>query len=217
MLLLKNFSLYEPWEISLVKVSFNLEVHSFINDFLLIFSMILDKDFNGIIEELHAADERRELLIQLSRDIIRESKVVIYSLQRGEKTSLEKIESLIEQLERESATGIENTAVQEYVEAACFYYFIHEKRIPNKEELKVDTENYLMGLCDLTGELLRKAVKDVIQKNYGGAREITALVEEIYGKFLLLDLRNGTLRQKSDSIKWNLQKLEQLLLDISGK
>lgn len=179
--------------------------------------MLLDKDFNGIIEELHAADERRELLIRLSRDIIRESKVVIYALQRGEKTSLEKIESLMGQLEMESATGIENTAVQEYVEAACFYYFIHEKRIPNKEELHVDTENYLMGLCDLTGELLRKAVKDVIQKNYAGAREITALVEEIYGKFLLLDLRNGTLRQKSDSIKWNLQKLEQLLLDISGK
>lgn len=111
--------------------------------------MLLDKDFNGIIEELHAADERRELLIRLSRDIIRESKVVIYALQRGEKTSLEKIESLMGQLEMESATGIENTAVQEYVEAACFYYFIHEKRIPNKEELHVDTENYLMGFVFL--------------------------------------------------------------------
>jgi predicted translin family RNA/ssDNA-binding protein len=81
--------------------------------------------------------------------------------------------------------------------------------------LGVETEAYLLGLCDLTGELVRKAVKDVIDGKYDSAEEITKLVEEIYGEFLKFDLRNGNLRQKSDSIKWNLQKLEQLLLDIN--
>jgi len=173
------------------------------------------EDFKGIIKELKEADARRETLIQLSRDIIRESKLIIYALQRDDKTDLKRIQSLMKQLKKESATGIEDTAVQEYVEAACFYHYIHHKKIPNKKELEVDTENYLMGLCDLTGELMRKAVKDVIDGKHDSARQITKVVEEIYGAFLQLDLRNGALRQKADSIKWNLQKLEHLMLDIS--
>lgn len=179
--------------------------------------MIDKASFKIIIKELKDADDRREKVIQLSRDIIKESKLVIYALQRDEKTDLKRIQSLVKDLKRESETGIEDTAMQEYVEAACFYYFIHDKKIPTYTELGVDISAYLMGLCDLTGELLRKAVKDVIECNYDEAKNITQLVEEIYGLFLQLDLRNGSLRQKADSIKWNLQKLEHLLLDIPRK
>lgn len=179
--------------------------------------MLDRKEFNEIIKDLKDADDRREVLIQVSRDIIKESKLIIYSLQRGEKVDIKKIKTLMKNLKSESKTGIEDTAVQEYVEALCFYHFVNDKKIPTRKELDVDTENYLMGLCDLTGELMRKAVKDVIDKKYDSAKEITKLVEDIYGEFLKFDLRNGNLRQKSDSIKWNLQKLEQLILEISKK
>lgn len=179
--------------------------------------MLNPADFKELMHEMKEADARREKLIQLSRDIIRESKLIIYALQRDEKSDIKKIQGLFKQLRKESATGIEDTAVQEYVEALCFYRYVHDTKIPSRQELGVDTENYLMGLCDLTGELVRKAVKDVIEKRYESARAITMLVEEIYGAFLQLDLRNGPLRQKSDSIKWNLQKLEHLMLDIARK
>ena len=168
-----------------------------------------------IVKQLKDADVRREKVIQLSRDIIKESKLVIYGLQRSDSVDLKKIQRMVKELKRESQTGIEDTAMQEYVEAACFYYYLKDKKIPGYRELGVDVDSYLMGLCDLTGELLRMAVKDVIEKKYERAREITAFVEEIYGLFLQLDLRNGPIRQKADSIKWNLQKLEHLLLDIS--
>ena len=179
--------------------------------------MIDKSSFQTIIRELKEADDRRENVIQLSREIIKESKLIIYALQRSEKTDLKKIEKLVKDLKRESETGIEDTAIQEYVEASCFYHFLQNKKIPNYTELGVDINSYLMGLCDLTGELLRKAVKDVIEHKYESARDISMVVEEIYGLFLQLDLRNGPLRQKSDSIKCNLQKLEHLLLDISRK
>ena len=168
-----------------------------------------------IMKQLKDADERREYVIALSRDIIKESKLIIYGLQRNDKVDLKKIESQMKELKRESQTGIEDTAVQEYVEAACFYHFLQHQKIPGYKELGVDVDSYLMGLCDLTGELVRMAVKDVIEKRYERAKEITSFVEEIYGLFLQLDLRNGPIRQKADSIKWNLQKLEHLLLDIS--
>jgi translin len=151
----------------------------------------------------------------LSREIIKESKIIIYGLQRNDKVNTKKLIELYKKLNGESNTGIEETAVQEYVEAMCFYSFVTHKKILTRKELGVETEAYLLGLCDLTGELVRKAVKDVIDGKYDSAEEITKLVEEIYGEFLKFDLRNGNLRQKSDSIKWNLQKLEQLLLDIN--
>jgi len=179
---------------------------------------MLDKeDFKGILKDLKAADERREELIQISRDIIRESKLIIYGLQRGDKVDVKKIQALVKSLKKEYVTGIEDTALQEYVEALAFYHFVNHNRIPTRKDLGVDTENYLMGLCDLTGELMRKAVKDVIEGKYDSAKQITKVVEDIYGEFLKFDLRNGTLRQKSDSIKWNLHKLEQLVLDVSKK
>ncbi len=177
--------------------------------------MIDKKLTQNIQKELKDADDRREIVIQLSRDIIKESKLIIYGLQRDDSVDLKKIETLVKKLKRESQTGIENTAIQEYVEAICFYHYLHHKKILSYQELNVDVDSYLMGLCDLTGELMRMAVKDVIQKKYDRAREITSFVEELYGLFLQLDLRNGPLRQKADSIKWNLQKLEHLLLDIS--
>jgi len=179
--------------------------------------MLDTKYSKELSKELKDADERREKVIQLSRDIIKESKIVIYNLQRSEKTDLKRIQSLVKSLKRESQTGIEDTAIQEYVEAACFYAFLQTKKIPTHKDLGVDIDSYLMGLSDLTGELMRKAVKDVIEQKYESAKEITKLVEEIYGLFLQLDLRNGPIRQKADAIKWNLQKLEHLVLDISRK
>jgi len=179
--------------------------------------MLDKKEFASLRKELKAADDRREETIRLSRDIIRESKVVIYAIQRGDKADLKKIESMLKKLKREGLTGIENTAVQEYVEAACLYYYVKDKRLPTRKDLAVDANSYLLGLCDLTGELVRMAVKHVIQGRGQEALAITATVEDIYGEFLKFNLRNGELRKKSDSIKWNLQKLEQLSLDVSKR
>ena len=49
------------------------------------------------------------------------------------------------------------------------------------------------------------------------AEKIKELVHDIYGEFLKLHLRNGELRKKSDAIKWNLKKLEEVMYDISMK
>ena len=83
--------------------------------------------------------------------------------------------------------------------------------------MKVNSEEYLLGLCDLAGELVRKAVKDSIKKNFDSVLEIRDFVEELYGEFLKFNLRNGELRKKSDSIRWNLNKLEELALDVSKR
>ena len=186
--------------------------------------MLNKNEFNTIRKEMHNLDIKREDVIHLSRDIINISKQIIYAVQRNEIKEAEKsiklIKEKIKKLKKVSITtdtNINSVAFQEYVEAICFYEFVKSKKIPTRASLEVSAEDYLMGLCDLTGELVRKAVYDVIHKKFDEAARIKELVHDIYGEFLKLHLRNGELRKKSDSIKWNLKKLEEVMYDISMK
>ena len=185
--------------------------------------MLNKKDFDRIRKEIEASDIRREALIQTSREVINISKKIIYALHREDLKSASSYVNEIEKKKKDLGTNvwldtnINQTALQEYAEALCYYHFVKSKKIPTASSLKIDNENYLMGLCDLTGELGRKAVNGVIRKNFKQAVEIRELVDEIYGEFLKLNLRNSELRKKSDQIKWNLKKLEDIVFELKLK
>jgi|TARA_Y100000310_G_scaffold342807_1_gene447553 translin len=186
--------------------------------------MLNTKEFGKIRKELAAFEAKRELVIRQSRDIINLSKRIIYALHRDDiKTAsslvkdIEKKKTSLEKISIDADTNIDKVAIQEYVEAICYYHFIKNKKIPATKAIKVDNESYLLGLCDLTGELVRKAVNEVINKNFKAALEIKNLVEEIFGEFLKFNLRNGELRKKSDQIKWNLKKLEDVVYELKLK
>jgi len=184
--------------------------------------MINKKDFGKLRNEIHYLDEQREKVIQLSRETINLSKQIIYSAQRNEinEDLVKTIKAKIKELRKvnfNADTNINSVAFQEYVEAICFHEFVKRGKIPTSKELGVSAEDYLSGICDLTGELVRKAVYDVIHRKFDEAAKIKELVHDIYGEFLKLHMRNGDLRKKSDSIKWNLKKLEEVMYDISMK
>ena len=186
--------------------------------------MIDRNEFKNIRNEMQASDLKREQVIQLSREIITLSKQIIYAAQRNElneaKSAIKTIQPKVRKLRKIKIaldTNINSVAFQEYVEALSFYEFVKNKKIPTRKKLQVSAENYLSGLCDLTGELVRKSIYDVIHKKFNEAEEIKDFVHEIYGEFLKLHLRNGELRKKSDAIKWNLKKLEEVMYDISMK
>lgn len=184
--------------------------------------MLNKMEFNRIREDMHKIDVKREEVIQLSREIINISKQVIYAVQRNEMKDADSVVKIIKdkikklkKINIATDTNINAVAFQEYVEAIAFYEFVKSKKIPTKASLGVSAEDYLSGLCDLTGELVRKAIYDVIHKKFDEASKIKELVHDIYGEFLRLHLRNGELRKKSDSIKWNLKKLEEVMYDIA--
>ncbi|MDP3765980.1 MAG: hypothetical protein Q8R04_05695 [Nanoarchaeota archaeon] len=186
--------------------------------------MLNKKEFNHIREEMHKLDVKREEIIQTSREVITLSKQIIYATQRNDlkdaDSVIKKIKEKVKKLRKVNIitdTNINAVAFQEYVEAIAFYEFVKNGKIPSRASLGVSAEEYLSGLCDLTGELVRKAIYDVIHKKFDEAAKIKELVHDIYGEFLKLNLRNGELRKKSDSIKWNLKKLEEVMYDISMK
>ena len=186
--------------------------------------MINTKEFDEIRTKLENLDKQREEVIQTSREAISLSKRIIYAAQREDFKEAEKlikpIKSKIAKLRPITGpvdTSINRVAFQEYVEAICFYEFLKSGKLPSCKSLNVSVEDYLMGVCDLTGELGRKAIFDVIHNNISKAKKIKDIVSEIYGEFLKFNLRNGELRKKSDSIKWNLKKLEEIMYDLAIK
>lgn len=184
---------------------------------------MLDKrEFIRIRNDLGRFEAKREGVIQTSRSIISASKSIIYALQRSDRKEAEaqikEIRALMKRLPAEPYdANIQKVAKQEFVEALGFYYLIAEGKVPGARELGVEDEEYLSGLCDLTGEVVRKAVLDAIKGRFEDVRKTHQFVEEVYGEFLKLDLRNGELRKKSDAIKWNLKRLDDLLYDIGMK
>lgn len=184
--------------------------------------MLNRQEFGKIRSEMAYFEKKREEEIVKSREIIRLSKLIINSLNRDDLKSAaidaKRIKEKIRKLSKcNYDMQLNRVALQEYVEAICYYDFILKKRIPTRKELGVDTESYLLGICDLTGELVRRAVNDAIKRNFNEAVLIKNLVAEIYSAFLEFDLRNGEIRKKMDSIKYNLMKLEDLVYKITLK
>lgn len=184
--------------------------------------MLDRKEFDSIKEDLKKFEEKREEVIRASRDIIMLSKQIIYSVQRNELKEAEgkiaEIRAKVHGLPDASYDAdIQSVAVQEYVEAVCFYEYVKSKKIPTRKELGVETEGYLLGLCDFVGELVRQAVNSIIKKKVHEALEIKEFVDQVYGEFLKFDLRGGLLRKKADGIRWDMKKLEDLALGIVTK
>lgn len=186
------------------------------------------QDFARLRARFDQFEQKRELLIAKSREIVNFSKQAIYAVHRGALSESSKLikgmEGKVAELKKITGafssldySGSVKVAIQEYVEAATLYEFVKNRNIPSSSELNVEPEYYLLGLCDLTGELVRMAVNAAIHGDYTQALEIKDCVAEIYGEMLKFDFRNGELRKKFDGIKYDLKKLEDLALDIKLK
>lgn len=186
------------------------------------------KEFNNMKLELQAYDKKREELIKQSRVVLKQAKLLIYSIHRNDskqvsafltklrkdKSSMDRIIKANPQLVRE---GSYSAACQEYVEAVALLEFEKCVVLSSAKKLNVSTSDYLMGLADLTGELGRLAVACAIKGNYEKVEYIRQNVEELWGEMLKFDFRNSALRRKFDSIKYNLRKIEDINYDIKVK
>jgi hypothetical protein len=63
-------------------------------------------------------------------------------------------------------------------------------------------------VLDFTGELLRAAVAAATARDTGAVLRAKEVVDSLQGQFLQMDLRNGAVRKKYDTLKYTLRKLE---------
>jgi len=190
--------------------------------------MLNKKAFQELRSWMEKFDSLREQLIIKSRVVLKSSKKAIYAAHRGDlkdakklleqaKGEIKKIDGIISKDVHLTKVGAYNDALEEYTEASCYIHYLKTKQIPTPKQLGVDADIYLPALCDVVGELVRKAVNSAANGDYKTSLEIKETVGQIYEELMLFDWRNIPARRKFDSIKYGLEKLEDLALKIKFK
>ncbi|RLN10731.1 hypothetical protein BBJ28_00014720 [Nothophytophthora sp. Chile5] len=105
--------------------------------------------------------------------------------------------------------GALSASLEEYAEAKCFFHYLDTRCLLQRRDVpSVRTNEYLGGVIDFTGELMRLAVVKATSRDIQEVERYKVMVEAISGELIQFDFRNGPLRRKFDAIKYNLQKLE---------
>ncbi|KAL4907709.1 hypothetical protein BDW74DRAFT_175489 [Aspergillus multicolor] len=143
--------------------------------------------FEGFRDELDQHHDRRERLIKISRDITALSKKIIFSLQRVRTANapipafiIKDTEPRFTQINDLFVSAVPETrglnnyrylrnlsgGIQEFIEALSFKHYLETQTLITRDqvaqhlppEILVTEDDYVMGLFDLTGELMRFAV-----------------------------------------------------------
>ncbi|RMF54416.1 hypothetical protein D6745_05350 [Candidatus Woesearchaeota archaeon] len=183
--------------------------------------VINKKDFADLCKYVEKYDSDREVMIKQTRNVLKLSKQIINAVNRGQaaKALVDKMKETLAKVNKIGnhklfSEGFYRVAVQEYVEAVCYYHLEKNGRLPTSKELNVDPEHYLLGVCDLSGEMVRKAVNLAIKGKYSEVVRIKDFVDSLYFQLSKFDFRNSDLRKKYDAVRWDLKRIEDLVLEL---
>lgn len=87
--------------------------------------------------------------------------------------------------------------------------------LKDRDAFHITIEEYLQSLITLIEELARLAVNSVTLGDYQRPLQISQFVKDIHAGFQILNLKNDSLRRRSDSIKYNVKKIEDIVYDLS--
>ncbi|HLD27518.1 MAG TPA: hypothetical protein VJB39_01590 [Patescibacteria group bacterium] len=186
--------------------------------------MINQTLFSKIKKNLEAYQHERNQIINRSRQILQDAKKTIFALHRQDnksadgflksaQKSLTELNQKYDKGNRLKFEGSYKAAVEEFVEASFFAQALKGKSLAELKIGSIGPEEYLGGLADLTGELVRQAVLQATAGNYKELERYRQLTEEIVGFMLQLYL-TGYQRQKFDEAKRNLKRLEQMIYEV---
>ncbi|GMH95191.1 hypothetical protein TrVE_jg12933 [Triparma verrucosa] len=172
-------------------------------------------------------DATRELVIKKCREIQKAAKNSIFAMHRGD---LKKAKSLIETCEtvgneilvtiKDEPTlrqGSFSNSLEEYAEALLFWTWLDNGTVMTFDDFKkieINEEEYLGGICDLSGEVGRVAVVYGTKRDQEGVQKCLdtnlSILIGLEGLYL-----PGKLSKKMDPLKQSVQKLETVLYELS--
>ncbi|VDK89021.1 unnamed protein product [Litomosoides sigmodontis] len=79
----------------------------------------------------------------------------------------------------------------------------------------LDVEDYLFGLLQLASELSRFSINAVVFGNSMLPFKIADFLYDLDAKFRLLNLKNDGLRRRYDALKYDVQRVEQVVYDLT--
>jgi predicted translin family RNA/ssDNA-binding protein len=201
--------------------------------------LLNQEELEGIRARMAHRDELRENLIKKSRDGQKAAKQAIYALHRGDSDGARKLLNQCEDCinnhlfpivneEPPLRTGSHTQVVEEYVEAKLFYTWLHGNAdlpllqkpsgillMPQDFSLPLQMDEYLGGLCDLTGEIGRYAVQRGTARDFDGVKLCLATNTAIYLAMQTLERLPGGIGKKMDQLRQSVEKLERMTYELS--
>jgi len=98
---------------------------------------------------------------------------------------------------------------------ACADNIIVPVNLKDQDAFHITIEEYLQALISLIEELARLAINSVTLGDYQRPLQISQFVKDLHAGFQILNLKNDSLRRRSDSIKYNVKKIEDIVYDLS--
>jgi len=181
------------------------------------------KNLDGIIEKIenHIGEKEkiREDALKTSRDIIICCRKGIQQLHRNQ---IEEAETYIKQASAKLAqlydittghadifhAGFVENAAQEFVEIQCLYNIMKGADLPDPDSLQTTYSAYLLGLCDVVGELRRGALDFMLEGNITKANEYLGYMDRIYDAIMSFDYPSALvpIKKKQDMIRSLIEK-----------
>ena len=174
----------------------------------------LSKIVDKIEKRIDDKDKVREKALRSSREIIINCRKAIQyihqDLMKDAKSNIKKasvklqvLYSLTENHPDLHHAGFVENAAQELVEAYCLYNIMSGKDLPDPDEIKTTYSSYLLGLCDLVGELRRSALDKIREGAAKEADDYLKMMEDIYDVIIRFDYPSGLIpiKKKQDMVR----------------
>jgi len=191
-------------------------------------SRIHAPSFDAVRVRMEEFDAKRESIIKRTRDAQKAAKHAIFALHRNDPTAasskLEHCRALLhDELFPAAASdpalryGALAAAAEEYAEAALFFTWTAEGRLaPPSEMPSLTPEEYLGGLCDLTGEIGRVAVARGTARDDEGVGACLRANVAVLGAIEGIEyFPQRKFKGKADAVRQSVQKLQHMLYEMA--
>ncbi|MDQ3868488.1 MAG: RNA-binding protein [Thermoproteota archaeon] len=176
-----------------------------------------------INRELRSIEERREILIKNTRDMIMLCSRSIIALHNNEMDNacnqISQAKIMLNKFKEYAKTDLQKyiaVAEQEFVEAYVLKSIVEESSLPTKNELNVLGSSYLTGLLDCIGELKRMVYDRMRAGKAEDATKLFAIMQDLYSEvypFAVYDNLIPGLRRKLDVSKMLIEDIRAVITE----
>ncbi len=178
-----------------------------------------------IVKVLEMRESEQDKILGSTREIIRHCSNGIKLIHAGEIAKAKKdIEAAMKKVAPFSKTvefsHLLTQVYQEIAEARLLLAAVGEKPLPSYEELGMPFEPYLLGLCDLIGELRREMLEMLKKGKKKDAERYFELMSGIYDELMPVRFSNSLLpnfRKKQDVARSQVEQARSELVRATSK
>ena len=189
------------------------------------------KLFTDIARELSAYEDRRDKVIRVSRDHLREAKRIIFLCHEGKiNEANSRLKTLTGALKKDgqifskSLKGSKDrfmvthegswaAALEEYAESFFLVNVLLKKKLV-EPVIRIPGDILIGGLADMTGELARLSVMSGAARDLKAVAAYKKIVAEVIA-FMVPLYVTGSNRQKVDQAKKNLKRIEEIVYEVT--